>query len=46
MGAGVAKNFFLAEAQNGIHDVYVTRALSIFSHDLYMRPVGLKWLMS
>ena len=23
MGAGVVKNVFLAEAQNGIHDVYI-----------------------
>ena len=23
MGAGVVKNIFLAETQNGIHDVYI-----------------------
>ena len=45
MGAGVVKNIFLAETRNGIHDLYyVTRALRIISHDLYIRPVGLKGL--
>ena len=45
MGAGVVKNIFRAETQNGIHDVIcVTRTLRIISHDVYIRLMGLKGL--
>ena len=47
MGSGVVKNIFLAETQNGIHDVNnVTRALRIIFHDVYIRPAGLKELIN